>query len=315
MFKRLSERQFDKIVSPLTSAKRQTVNEKEWYRQIRLLNNRIAAAQKKGYTFSFDVIPSKPPRVTQKAIQNLASLKGAKLYARAENPINASVSEKEQNKVEKELVKQGKEKPVSTRGDSTLAVALSTQKAENLEEPTYSRDIDQPSESTVTVEPTVSDYEADNEPVDDTTTGTTDYGKDFYDRNKEYEAEYDEVIDQYRVILDNIFDELGAFEYKIESLPMYHNENFALKTDAALSISKMLNGAIEEYGEQEVARRLNEAGKEVSDIIDRALYYVYKNVGRTDELTNASLNRFRDILFKDDAEAKMKYDFRDLHDI
>lgn len=314
MFKRLSERQFNKIVTPLTNAKRQTVNEKEWYRQIRLLNNRIATAQKKGYTFSFDVIPPKPSRITQKAIQNVASLKGVKLYARAENPINASVSEKERNNVEKELVKQGKEKPVSRKGDNTLGIALGTQK-EEYPQISYTRDIEQPSESTVAVEPTVYEHEGDNEPVDDTTTGTIDYGKDFYDRNKQYEAEFDEAIDQYMVILDNILDELGAFEYKIESVPMYHNENLSLKTDAALSISKMLNGAIEEYGEQEVARRLNEAGKEVSDIIDKALYYVYKNVGRTDELTNASLNRFRDILFKDDAEAKMKYDFRDLHDI
>lgn len=315
MFKRLTRKQFARIIEPF--AQQRTKNEKIWYDELYKLNNRIANAQKKGYQFTAEnVIPKTPSRITQKAIDYLTSIRGTKLYSKADNPINPIVSDAEQYRVAKELAKNEKPYEAKAKDESQAIVSsLGKQKEDNTKTPAYTRDIEKPSESTVSVEPVISDYDVDNEPVQDTITGDTDYDKEFYDRNKEYQAEFDEPIQQYRQILDNIYDELGAFEYRIQDVPMYHDENALAKSEAALSISKMLNGAIAEYGEQEVARRLNDAGKEVSDLVERALYYVYKNVNRTSEITNTAINRIRDILFEDDAEAKMKYDFRDLYDI
>lgn len=313
MFKRLTRKQFSKIIGEF--AEQKTKNEKIWYDELYKLNNRIANAQKKGYTFTAqNVIPKTPSRITQKAIEYIKSIRGVKLYSKADNPINPNVSDTEQYRVAKELAKN--EKPYNPKSkDETQAIVteLGKQKEET-GELTYTRDIEKPSQSTVSVEPIIEGYDTDTE-IETGTKTEPEYDKEYYKRDKE--REYDEIqaVEQYDIILNTIFDEIGAFEYRIDNVKLFNDENLKIKTEAQRLVWEMLNGAINEYGRQEIARRLNDEGKVVTDLIKYILYQVYYDPNKTSDRTNQAYDRLRDILFKDDVTTKLKYDFRNEYDI
>ena len=319
MFKRLSENQFKKIVTPLTNAKRQTRNEKEWYNQLRLLNNRIVNAQKKGYSFSPDAIPVKPSRITQKSLQYLSSLKGVKLYATAINPINASVSERERKRVEKELEKKDKEKPVDNKGDNTLGVALGTQK-EDYPEVSYTSKIDASdiTDKTSTQEqPEVTTVEkTEEEKPTSTTEEFTSYDLEYYERNPDRQYEDILEVDEGMTVIKGIYDELGVATEKISAeLERYGKINIEIKNEARDKVERMLTMAIQEYGYTEVARRIQNSSESVDEIIKYILYAIYIDVDRTKQATDEGIYKFSRILAGGDVNKQMEYDFSDKYNI
>ena len=146
MFKRLTRKQFARIIEPF--AQQRTKNEKIWYDELYKLNNRIANAQKKGYQFTAEnVIPKTPSRITQKAIDYLTSIRGTKLYSKADNPINPIVSDAEQYRVAKELAKNEKPYEAKAKDESQAIVSsLGKQKEDNTKTPAYTRDFCDPTD-------------------------------------------------------------------------------------------------------------------------------------------------------------------------
>ena len=80
MYHRISKKTFEKRLAQLNKEKKLTKNQKEWEYQAYLLNNRLAAAEKRGFVFSGDVIPERPDIVRKKDIQQLKAIKGNKVF-------------------------------------------------------------------------------------------------------------------------------------------------------------------------------------------------------------------------------------------
>lgn len=64
--------------------KKLTVNQQEWKKELKRLQQFIRRAKKRGYTFNEDVIPETPKRITKKRLTEIKGIKPDILYAQAE---------------------------------------------------------------------------------------------------------------------------------------------------------------------------------------------------------------------------------------
>lgn len=61
-----------------------TPNQKEWEKELKRLQQFIRRAKKRGYTFSEDVIPETPKRITKKQLSKIKGINPQTLYSQAE---------------------------------------------------------------------------------------------------------------------------------------------------------------------------------------------------------------------------------------
>lgn len=62
---------------------RKTANQESWNKEIKRLKQFVRRAEKRGFSFSEDIIPDKPQRVTKKAIERLKKLNPKEIYKQA----------------------------------------------------------------------------------------------------------------------------------------------------------------------------------------------------------------------------------------
>ncbi len=69
--------------------KKMTVNQQEWKKELRRLQQFIRKAKKRGYIFDEDVIPETPKRITKKRLSEIKAIKPDTLYSQAKffNPV------------------------------------------------------------------------------------------------------------------------------------------------------------------------------------------------------------------------------------
>lgn len=86
-------------------AKRKTPNQLAWNKEYSRIRNFIKRAEKRGYIFDVDALPTKPSRVTAKQLETIKSLTPGKLYLRASyvKPTGEKVSGVEGRKLERSL--------------------------------------------------------------------------------------------------------------------------------------------------------------------------------------------------------------------
>lgn len=270
MYARQSRKTFERHIQKLNAEKRLTKRQKEWEYQRYLLQNRLAAAEKKGAVFAEDIIPEKPKRITQKSIDELKQIRGKKLVARA-----VAIIEQESPKPKKP--KKEKVEDIEPIGDG----------------------IDYPEAEYPEIEYTDATFEE------------TTPQENYYKENPEREYEPEVIADEGYNIIQNIWHEIGIQDYKLDQ--DVHPDILAVKYEGASQLAAYLQGAIDTYGEDVVARILQTKGSTViNTAIERVLYILYKNsVDRTQNITDYGLAEIRDILFSGDTTASLRYDFND----
>ena len=276
MYKRQSKKSFERQIQKLNAEKRLTKRQKEWEYQRYLLQNRLAAAEKKGAVFAEDIIPEKPKRITQKSIEELKQIRGKKITARA-----IAILEKEPEKIRKKNVVD--DEPIDVWFDYQPVEADYPQEEIEYPEINYT----------------------------DTTDVETTPQETYYKENPEREYEPEVIADEGYNIIQNIWHEIGIQDYKLDQ--DVHPDILAVKYEGASQLAAYLQGAIDTYGEDVVARILQTKGSTViNTAIERVLYLLYKNsVDRTQTITDYGLAEIRDILFSNDTTASLRYDFND----
>lgn len=275
MYKRENRQHFDKRLREMDAEKRLTDNQREWEEEAYKLNNRLAYAEKRGYRFEDDIIPERPSRVTRADIEHLKNINRHRLedYATSYEYEDDYTDEIEEDISEPEPY-----------------------------EPTY---------------PESSDYDTSDDMYDDEDEDEDNYEpepynpqEDYYNNDHDRDYDNDFPPTEGHTVIENIRDMLGRQSYIIESDKWSTTENLRIKYDAATKISLALRVAIEELGEDNVARGIQTVGaKVVNDAADIALFLMYRDEAYTENMTIKNLDIVIDAFFAADPSKKMSYDY------
>lgn len=133
---------------------------------------------------------------------------------------------------------------------------------------------------------------------------------DYYNNDPERDYDNDFPPTEGHTVIENIRDMLGRQSYVIESDKWATSENLRIKYDAASRISLALRVAIEELGEDNVARGIQTVGaKAINDAADKALFLMYRDETYTETQTIKNLDIVIDAFFAADPSQKMSYDY------
>lgn len=115
--------------------------EQEYNKQLKRVKSFIRRAEKKGFVFSENVVPSRPKRITQASVRKLEKLTPNKLYQKAEYVSEATYGEVISGKKGLQIVKQQqKEQRKAKQKQRNIQVEPPTQEITNTEgftAPTY----------------------------------------------------------------------------------------------------------------------------------------------------------------------------------
>jgi hypothetical protein len=115
--------------------------EQEYNKQLKRVKSFIRRAEKKGFVFSENVVPSRPKRITQASVRKLEKLTPNKLYQKAEYVSKATYGEVISGKKGLQIVKQQqKEQRKAKQKQRNIQVETPTQESTNTEgftPPTY----------------------------------------------------------------------------------------------------------------------------------------------------------------------------------
>lgn len=115
--------------------------EQEYNKQLKRVKSFIRRAEKKGFVFSENVVPSRPKRITQASVRKLEKLTPNKLYQKAEYVSEATYGELISGKKGLQIVKQQqKEQRKAKQKQRNIQVEPPTQESTNTEgftPPTY----------------------------------------------------------------------------------------------------------------------------------------------------------------------------------
>lgn len=81
------------IKKSTTKKNKPTQNQREYEKQVKRIKGAIRRAEKRGYLFGENVIPQKPKRITKSFLEDLARLKGNRLYDLADYIIDYETGE------------------------------------------------------------------------------------------------------------------------------------------------------------------------------------------------------------------------------
>ena len=316
MYKRISKKSFERQLAQKNKEKKLTKNQKEWEYQAYLLNNRLAAAEKRGFVFSGNEIPQRPQTVRAKDIQSLKNIRGDKKIFKISEYVEVS---KATESTIKNVVATYKpvygnlnnSSVIAPQGSEVLVVLEKNAEieAQRLREEQIEIERRRQEETWRGLSNTV-DYEDDEYDEDYEEYEQPD--KAYYRRNQDRQYEEELDVSKGMSILSNVRNEISLQETKNSADDKLYGRNADIKQDAGYEAWRMVEGAISEYGETEVALRLQNASEDVNKLVEYILYAYYQHdPSRTETRTNARVNSLRDILFGDDVTAKMKYDFHD----
>lgn len=333
MYHRISKKTFERRLAQLNKEKKLTKNQKEWEYQAYLLNNRLAAAEKRGFVFSGDVIPERPDIVRKKDIQQLKAIKGNKVFFDTADYVKATNFT---GKALRDMTKGNEIVYGYINNASVIAIAgsqgnelidrneaLERERAyeewqAELEEQRareYERELQAERERLQDLEESQYSYREFDASYDDEYYDDSEYEEPdqrYYRQNPEMQYNNTEDVSAGKIILENIRNELGVQDFKLSANQYCWGNNYDIKMEAGLELSQMINGAITEYGEEEVCLRLQSSAKDVNRLVEEILYAFYmREPGVTEGRTNERMNIMRDILFADDIKSRMKYDFHD----
>ena len=290
MYKRERRQHFDERIRQMNAEKRLTDNQKEWEEEAYKLNNRLADAEKRGYRFEDNIIPDRPSRVTKSDIEYL--------------------------------------KQINRHKFKDYATSIDYDNEEDIQENDYSEPEPEDYSYQDTDEYNDDEYDYDNDEEDDEEQDDSwwdNYDEDNY--SDDYESErYNPQDDYYKntdrdydndfpptegyTVIENIRQMFGRQTYVIEADKWSTSENLRIKYDAASKISLALRVAVEELGEDAVARGIQSVGaKVVNDAADVALFLMYRDETYTERRTSAAIETVINAFFAADPSKKMTYDY------
>ena len=296
MYHRISKKTFDRYIQRLNQEHRLTKNQVQWEYERYLLNNRLAAAEKRGYVFSEDVLPQRPTRVTAKSLDALKKVKGDVALFDLADFVKV---EKLSNKAIDKIIKAYGEKGEAAFGELTSGEPV-IGKPEKLktEEP-----------SPLPVEPKEALPDIPEDVIDDTGWEEPYDPKDFYPEDDIWEPT-EPIDDIDYTILENILEQIGAAEYENDSDAKLFGENKRIKENAVSLAGKLIRDAISELGKRTVAERLQNAAVDANELVTAILHYYY--IGKselTQERTSSRLHVLSEILYANDTARSMADDF------
>lgn len=352
LFKRESKSHFEKRLQNLNQIKKLTKRQKEWLQAEYKLHNRLAAAEKRGFVLNEEELLMQgrtldasgmshipmPKRVTKKDIEALNSLKGTKALLEISDYVSLDAVTSGKIKLPKtsklymmELnqdvaLPEGQATPIVltvhpdyldaveigpvTREDREFIAKEAEESARLLKGnvATLKEPINVEEFHTLYPEYDYTDEESFEEPSPQET---------FYKEHPEAEFDNTEVIQEGKAILDNIYHELNIAPTHWNDADRYRNYNLEIKQEARDELARMIEMAINTYGENIVCMRLAYKGAEsVNQAIRLVLYAVYEGrADKTENLTDGALEEVKSILSDGDFSFSIRYDFGDKEDI
>lgn len=298
MYHRISRKTFDRYIERLSKEQKLTKNQVKWEYEAYLLNNRLAAAEKRGYVFDENAIPQRPTRVTQKALDSLQKIKGdVALFDIAEYVNVENINKRTLDKLAKKY------------GDNGIASLTQLEQGEIALVNTKNAPEKVPKEvpvetPTVETEPSYIE-EPEPEPIEN-----YDPSEDYYDGTDRVSAGDEPMQEVDYAILDNIETTLFGADYVNDDNKKLFGYNKEIKDEAVAQARSYLNGALGEYGREEVAKRLQNSAEDVTELVIAICHWFYlNNANKTETNTSSRLHILSEILFANDVSKSMQYDF------
>lgn len=342
MYKRETPKQFERRLRQMNAEKRLTKNQRLWEEEARKLRNRLAAAEKKGYGFTKDVVPQRPTIVHKKDIEALRKIRSERITAKTDY---IDYTKLQSGEIKKNpfstytdfYIGYGVNKhPIVTpfKDVAPTAVPIPVERLEEalkhdaFDDPMlylewrYPREYD-PFYSDVTVDETgeyfigYDDNENENLGHEESKDKEPqDPQERYYQENPERGLDNTINVDIGEAVIENAYSLIAQQAGEIESWSVSNNIK-EIKRDAGSRLKSLLDGAISVFGRRTVAYNLQNFGAEIfTQYVERALFYVaaYSD-SATDMVTNAALGDIRNVLFKDDPGMAASYDFEDYDNV
>ena len=255
------------------SKRKPTQNQHLYQKELSNLKRRIKLAEKAGFIFEKSPIPEKPSRITKPKIQELTKLKGDILRRKATGYVikdtGEFVSSKEGIKAQKSEASQ---KAKVTKAKKIFISDITTSKKEeykhvwdSLSQDEQERIFNEWWNNLSKEEKREKITEIIDENLDDI------IREDFY-ANSEFHTEEQLSED---INTEEIYETLYNVQAELQNWIPDSQWSTGLsdaKTQDKNILESMLQGAIDEYGEETVARRLKEHASEVLSIVQEILY-------------------------------------------
>lgn len=298
MYQRITKKSFDKYIERLNHQKRLTKNQYAWEYEKYKLNNRLAAAEKRGFVFREDIIPTRPAKVTAKAIEQLAKIKGdVALFAASDYAEANKLSVRAVKKLYDTFVAKGKADLTSTaEGEAVIINTVNVPASEPKTQEIPPQDVTQPN--------VISDDFSEPE-------SPRDYAKEYYGNDDERTWAGDDAIEDVDyTILTNAEDLIQGADIRNDDDRKLFGENERIKRDAKDTAWKLINDAMMQYGRKTVAKRMNESSEDVLQVVEAILHWYYiGHAEMTEERTDARLHLLAEILYDGDISASLLEDF------
>lgn len=348
MYKRETKAQFNKRIAEMQKQKPLTPKQLEWEIEARKLRNRLATAEKRGFHFDKEIVGQRPQRVTDAAIAKLKKIKGNKQllkkaeYLDAMSVITGDVKLRASKKgrVGNLGVLDGKLVITSQwwKGATGEFIPVTQKMLETVGPSTAKmRELLEESDIKIDVKSELSDEEkeeiikginiedeteeSDEEIFDDSPDfyvpdeiiyGEKDPQEEYAKRNADYRVDNDAIADEGYTILHNIYSVLESAPYINGSDTHLSGNNAEIKESAIDECYRIIQSAINTYGERNVVMKLAENGEVVTKTVEKICYLYYEfDSTRTEMMTRNSLNEFREMLFAGDYSAQLMQEFEE----
>ena len=306
MYHRISRKTFDRYIERLSKEQKLTKNQVKWEYEAYLLNNRLAAAEKRGYVFDENAIPQRPARVTQKALNSLQKIKGdVALFDIAEYVNVENISKRALDKLAKKYGDNGIASLTQTeQGEIVVVNTKNAPEKVPKEAPVETPTVETVPSSPEETEPSYPE-EPEPEPIE-----YNDPSEDYYADTDRVSAGDDVMPDVDYSILDNIQTTLFGADYVNDDNPKLFGSNKEIKDEAVAQARSYIYGALAEYGREEVASRLQNSAENVTELVIAICHWFYlNNASKTEANTSSRLHILSEILFANDVSKSMQYDF------
>lgn len=257
-----------------------TPNQQIYQKELKLLKRRISALRRKGYIFSDEIIPEQPKRVTKKQIENIRSYRGEKLKLQAESVFDEIYQEMLSPKqaIEIEKNKKYERQRITKRANLFEQVkkifksTISQGKPMSDKELQLWKRLDDKEQWEIIrdrwkEEKTKEEVENDRDDLEDAVISKP---EEFYTENELLDGVFSDSVassETYNII-ENIREQIDQWTPSMNWTKTLEN----IKSQDVNAIMNMLNGAIEEYGADVVAQRLQSRASEVNSLLQEILY-------------------------------------------
>lgn len=257
-----------------------TPNQQIYQKELKLLKRRISALRRKGYIFSDGIIPKQPKRITKKQIENIRGYRGEKLKLQAESVFDEiyqqMLSPKQAIEIEKnrkyERQRITKRTNLFEQVKKIFKSTISQGQPMSDKELQLWKRLDDKEQWEILrdrwkEEKTKEEVKKNGEDLEDKPNSIADK---FYDENEFIDAAFSDSVEISATdnIIENIREQIEQWTPSMNWTKTLEN----LKSQDVNAVMNMLNGAIEEYGADAVALRLQSRASEVNALLQEILY-------------------------------------------